>query len=374
MIRTCLRLSGPLHRTSTLSHGGEAQGTRTREPYPCPRQGHGSAHTRAQRHRPPHPAPVAQWIEQAPSKRLAAGSSPAGGASLRPPLWEGFLQVRAGFVRTGRTPCTSLTIVGTVRGRPAVAGFSRVAVSNTCRSSGREASTCGGRLGEISRGFEAPFQVRKLPLDASRVGRQEHRNAVAGPVRHLCGWNPVVQPLGQARVPVVVHAPSRGRLEDVRGQDGLPRAAPCPADHRARENAAVLPLEEQVTGLELFVLDVLPQDAGQCRMSRRAACLALGTALQVAFLVDLSGVGPLLADLRGCRVDQQLAPLVRPPATASTVTDSSRSARIQEAVPQTCPIQRGTRGTAATHGQRSMCRPLTEFPGQGPFTCGGCGI
>ena len=27
------------------------------------------------------PAPVAQWIEQAPSKRLAAGSSPAGGAS-----------------------------------------------------------------------------------------------------------------------------------------------------------------------------------------------------------------------------------------------------------------------------------------------------
>lgn len=29
----------------------------------------------------PRPAPVAQWIEQAPSKRLAAGSSPAGGTS-----------------------------------------------------------------------------------------------------------------------------------------------------------------------------------------------------------------------------------------------------------------------------------------------------
>lgn len=84
-IRTCLRLSGPLHRTSTLSHGGEAIGTRTREPYPCPRQRHGSAHTRAPRQRPPHPAPVAQWIEQAPSKRLAAGSSPAGGASLSSP-------------------------------------------------------------------------------------------------------------------------------------------------------------------------------------------------------------------------------------------------------------------------------------------------
>lgn len=40
----------------------------------------GTGATRAPRQRPPHPAPVAQWIEQAPSKRLAAGSSPAGGA------------------------------------------------------------------------------------------------------------------------------------------------------------------------------------------------------------------------------------------------------------------------------------------------------
>ena len=78
-IRTCLRLSGPLHRTSTSRCGGEASGTRTNEPYPCPRQGHGSAPPGHQAHG--HPAPVAQWIEQAPSKRLAAGSSPAGGAS-----------------------------------------------------------------------------------------------------------------------------------------------------------------------------------------------------------------------------------------------------------------------------------------------------
>lgn len=100
-IRTCLRLSGPLHRTSTLSHGGEATGTRNREPYPCPRQRHGSAHTRAARTRPPHPAPVAQWIEQAPSKRLAAGSSPAGGASLRPPIGRAFLLFRARFTQHG---------------------------------------------------------------------------------------------------------------------------------------------------------------------------------------------------------------------------------------------------------------------------------
>lgn len=32
------------------------------------------------------------------------------------------------------------------------------------------------------------------------------------------------------------------------------------------------------------------------------------------------------------------------------------------------------RGTAVTHGQRTARRPLTDSPGQGPFTCGGCGI
>ncbi len=45
----------------------------------------GTGATRTPRPRPPHPAPVAQWIEQAPSKRLAAGSSPAGGATRRQP-------------------------------------------------------------------------------------------------------------------------------------------------------------------------------------------------------------------------------------------------------------------------------------------------
>lgn len=142
-IRTCLRLSGPLHRTSTLSHGGEALGTRNREPYPCPRQRHGSAHTRAPGTRPPHPAPVAQWIEQAPSKRLAAGSSPAGGASLRPPFGRAFLLVTACFTRHDEAPETPPTIKGRVRGCPAVTGFSRVALSNTCRSSRRAGLSLG---------------------------------------------------------------------------------------------------------------------------------------------------------------------------------------------------------------------------------------
>lgn len=141
-----------------------------REPYPCPRQGHGSAHTRAPGHRPTQPAPVAQWIEQAPSKRLAAGSSPAGGASLRPPLWEGFLLVRTCFTRYDEAPNASLMIKGRVWGRPAVTGFSRPAVSHPCRSFRREALARVGRLGEIPGGFEAPFQVREPSLDASGVG------------------------------------------------------------------------------------------------------------------------------------------------------------------------------------------------------------
>ncbi len=75
------------------------------------RQGHGPAHTRAPQPRPPHQAPVAQWIEQAPSKRLAAGSSPAGGARLcrsgaisSPPQDH----LRRAFSLPGRTFCPAL--------------------------------------------------------------------------------------------------------------------------------------------------------------------------------------------------------------------------------------------------------------------------
>lgn len=81
------------------------------------------------------PAPVAQWIEQAPSKRLAAGSSPAGGASLRPPPGEGFSLVRAVVDGYDEAPDALFAIKGRLRGCPAVTGFSGVAVSNTCRSS-----------------------------------------------------------------------------------------------------------------------------------------------------------------------------------------------------------------------------------------------
>ncbi|MEV4341677.1 hypothetical protein [Streptomyces sp. NPDC049590] len=54
----------------------------------------------------------------------------------------------------------------------------------------------------------------------------------------------------------------------MRGQYGLTRAAPRPADDGAGEDAAGLTLEEQITRLELFVLDVLPQDACDSRRQR----------------------------------------------------------------------------------------------------------
>ncbi|MEU6667599.1 hypothetical protein [Streptomyces sp. NPDC046727] len=71
------------------------------------------------------------------------------------------------------------------------------------------------------------------------------------------------------------------------GQHGLTCAAPRLPDDGAGEDAAVLALEQQITRLKLLVCDVLPQDAGQGRMPRHSARLALGSAFQVALLVDL---------------------------------------------------------------------------------------
>lgn len=70
-----------------------------------------------------HQAPVAQWIEQAPSKRLAAGSSPAGGAHPQPSPREGFSLVRTGADRYDEAPVGPLVIKGGLRGHVAVTGF-----------------------------------------------------------------------------------------------------------------------------------------------------------------------------------------------------------------------------------------------------------
>lgn len=146
-IRTCLRLSGSLHQTSTSSHGGEATGSRNRELYPWTR----------------HQAPVAQWIEQAPSKRLAAGSSPAGGAQPQPSPREGFLLVRMGVGPRRRAPDAPPVIAGRVRRCPAVTGFLRVAAVNTRRSSP------GGRQ-PVSDSAEGPTRAR-ITLDVPELSR-----------------------------------------------------------------------------------------------------------------------------------------------------------------------------------------------------------
>jgi hypothetical protein len=124
---------GALHGTSTSCHGGEATGTTSEEPYPCPRQGHGHRPSRTRPERRPRipplgrrPAPVAQWIEQAPSKRLAAGSSPAGGTRSRtvappPKGWRFRCSEHCARGRPGPEPLAR-------RGRsaPAVSGSNRV--------------------------------------------------------------------------------------------------------------------------------------------------------------------------------------------------------------------------------------------------------
>ncbi|KUJ37156.1 hypothetical protein ADL25_29710 [Streptomyces sp. NRRL F-5122] len=69
-------------------------------------------------------------------------------------------------------------------------------------------------------------------------------------------------------------------------------------------------MKEQITRPDLFVRDVLPQDACQGGMPRHRACFTLRTTFQLAWFVDLPRVGALLADRRGRRVDQHLAPLV----------------------------------------------------------------
>ncbi len=87
----CPRPTHPLHQWKAKRS--------IRTPLSCPRQGEDSppqpAHQGNRHPGPPgpaqpgphaHPAPVAQWIEQVPSKHLAAGSSPAGGtpSKVRP--------------------------------------------------------------------------------------------------------------------------------------------------------------------------------------------------------------------------------------------------------------------------------------------------
>jgi hypothetical protein len=80
------RFTEPPHRATEVKQQGQGPGSPILVPGNVtdrPTPGHTTTEAT-------HPAPVAQWIEQAPSKRLAAGSSPAGGAQL----YSTFLQFR----------------------------------------------------------------------------------------------------------------------------------------------------------------------------------------------------------------------------------------------------------------------------------------
>lgn len=168
--------------------------------------------------------------------------------------------VRASAARHGETPGALQVIKGRLGGCPAVTGVSRVTVSSTCRSLRLGESAGGGQLGESRGRFESLLQIGKLPVGAPGRGDQEYRDTVLGPLGGLGGREPVVEPLGQARVPVVVHAPPRGQPEDVWKRHGSARTAPGPCCRKMRLRAGC---------------------------PRRGAGVAFDTALQVAFFVKL---------------------------------------------------------------------------------------
>lgn len=147
-----------------------------------------------------HQAPVAQWIEQAPSKRLAAGSSPAGGATESPPLGRAFSLVRMSDIRHAEAPGTPLTIRGRLWGRPAVTGFLRVAAVNTRRSPPGGRQPVSGR----SVGIHEPRSLLdgpELPRDAdsgdSWVLRATRCKAPSW------SYRPIKRLRGRGRVPVI---------------------------------------------------------------------------------------------------------------------------------------------------------------------------
>jgi hypothetical protein len=153
-------------------------------------------------------APRSPLKHQAPSKRLAAGSSPARGAPAPPSFGRAFLLIRAGGAGPRRSPGRRRADQGRSPGpsgcHRAFAG-SRVEHVSKFSAGRRSARSRRLRLWESALGLQSPFKVRKLPVDASGVDRQEHGDAVPGPLGHLGGRDAIVESLRKARVPVVLH-------------------------------------------------------------------------------------------------------------------------------------------------------------------------
>ena len=130
-----------------------------------------SPHPGPPRPRPPHPAPVAQWIEQAPSKRLAAGSSPAGGASLSSPLGGPFCwseRVLRARHSPGRSPDDQGAGSGAVRLSPGFRGWPcRIRVEVL----GKKAQPASGSAGKAKATGVQLWPIKQESSQATAEGR-----------------------------------------------------------------------------------------------------------------------------------------------------------------------------------------------------------
>lgn len=221
--RTCLRLSfrftEPPHRATQVKQPGQGD----RSPILVP-AGH-TPPTRGSRPHSHHPAPVAQWIEQVPSKHLAAGSSPAGGTPSGPSFGRVLFAGQAWFPVSGggagRTP-------DGVGARPAVSGCFRVSAGGCGEYAEKFSAPGRGWVRQLPRPLNPSLQVVELPVDAAGVRGQEHGDAVACPLGHGRGRDAGVEPVRQAGMPEVVYAATERCPEFVRSEHVL--SSPPPRD------------------------------------------------------------------------------------------------------------------------------------------------
>jgi hypothetical protein len=100
------------------------------------------------------------------------------------------LLVRVGVGRPAEAPDALLIIKGGLRGCPAVTGFLRVAVSNTCRSSRPVDQPTQGASGRSPAASSRRFRSDSCP--STHRAYVQHSHAVPGLLRHLGGRDAVV--------------------------------------------------------------------------------------------------------------------------------------------------------------------------------------
>ena len=206
------RFTEPPHRATEVKQQGQGPGSPILVPGNVtdrPTPGHTTTEAT-------HPAPVAQWIEQAPSKRLAAGSSPAGGAQSPPSFGRAFFLFRASAAVRRRAPDPPWVTAGKVRRHPAVTSFLRVRVAHMWRRF-RKAACLGASSARRS-------PVRQKPMEDPRddgahrtgSGSRHHRSdGIRAPVdcltfRHATTPDSRGAPVRPAHAPVRQSCAERG--------------------------------------------------------------------------------------------------------------------------------------------------------------------